>query len=92
MVAGVAHELNTPIGNCLVVATACAAKQREFEAEIEHGLKRSSLNALVEGNRKAMDLLQVNLRRSAELISSFASGGRSDNGAATPVFPPRYGS
>lgn len=71
MVAGVAHELNTPIGNCLVVATACAAKQREFEAEIEHGLKRSSLNALVEGNRKAMDLLQLNLRRSAELISSF---------------------
>ena len=71
LVAGVAHELNTPIGNCLVVATACAAKQREFEAEIEHGLKRSSLNALVEGNRKAMDLLQVNLRRSAELISSF---------------------
>ncbi len=71
LVAGVAHELNTPIGNCLVVATACGAKQLAFEESMEHGVTRSSLNTLIEGNRTAMELLELNLQRAAELISSF---------------------
>jgi signal transduction histidine kinase len=70
MVAGMAHELNTPIGNSLVVATTCEAKQQAFEDEIAKGLTRASLSKLLAENRKAMEMIQLNLRRSAELITS----------------------
>jgi signal transduction histidine kinase len=71
LVAGIAHELNTPIGNSLVVASTCALKQTEFAAQIAKGLTRSSLGLLLKENQAAMEMIQLNLQRSAELIASF---------------------
>ena len=71
IVAAVAHELNTPIGNALTVATSFSEKTREFEEKIKQGLKRSSLNDYTQNAHSAADLMERNLSKAAELILSF---------------------
>ena len=71
MVAGIAHELNTPVGNALMVTTTLAHHQLEFERDLETGLKRSRLNSFLLSVREVNDLVDRNLRRTADLIRSF---------------------
>ncbi len=71
LVAGVAHELNTPIGNSVTVASTLVENSEHFAAELGKGLKRSTLNNYVEGSRRAAELLLSNLQRAAGLVSSF---------------------
>lgn len=71
MVAGVAHELNTPVGNALMVATTITDQQHEFEQSLDHGLSRSALNHFLSTIRDSSDILDRNLRRTADLINSF---------------------
>ncbi len=71
LVAGVAHELNTPIGNSLMVASTLGDRTHEFESSLEHGLTRSALNRQLSTCREASLSLVRNLQRAAELISSF---------------------
>lgn len=71
LVAGIAHELNTPVGNALMVTTTLAHNQTEFEHHLEEGLKRSKLDSFLLSTRAISDLLDRNLRRTADLISSF---------------------
>jgi PAS domain S-box-containing protein len=72
LVAGVAHEVNNPVGIGVTVATALQRRCRLFAEEIAQGdLKRSSLNAFVQANFDAATQLVSNLNRAAELIQSF---------------------
>lgn len=72
VVAGVAHELNTPLGNALTIATAFVSKVEEFRSEFESGaLRRSSLASFVETATDGAILLAKNLSRAHELIASF---------------------
>lgn len=71
LVAGVAHELNTPIGNAVIVASTLADQQRRFADEVEAGLRRSSLTRFVTEVQEGVDVMERNLRRAAELISGF---------------------
>lgn len=72
LVAGVAHELNTPIGNSLMAATSFVDRVREFEAALAQGnLRRSMLEDFIRFSREAADLVHANLERAAELISAF---------------------
>lgn len=71
LVAGVAHELNTPIGNSLMVASTLEERTSEFEHSMEQGLTRSALNRQLATSREAAASLVHNLQRAAELISSF---------------------
>jgi len=71
LVAGIAHELNTPIGNCVVVASTLQGMSDHFSKEIETGLKRSSLLGYVNQIKQANELLVRNLSNAAELIGSF---------------------
>lgn len=71
LVAGIAHELNTPIGNCVVVASTLQGMSEQFSKEIETGLKRSSLVGYVNQIKQANELLVRNLNNAAELIGSF---------------------
>lgn len=72
LVAGIAHELNTPLGNGLTVVSAFEVDIKNFSRDMEEGrLKKSSLKDYVERSRQATDLLMRNLTRAAELISNF---------------------
>ena len=71
LVAGVAHELNTPIGNSLLAASSLVDHTRAFTAACEQGVKRSALDAHLDDVRRAGDILLRNLSRSADLVSSF---------------------
>jgi signal transduction histidine kinase/HAMP domain-containing protein len=71
IVAAVAHELNTPIGNALTVATTLQDVNKAFSRAIEHGLRRTVLDEFQSNTMQAADILQRNLQRAAELIASF---------------------
>ncbi|MBR7799073.1 sensor histidine kinase [Undibacterium fentianense] len=71
MVAGIAHELNTPVGNALMVSSALVDQQVQFETGLESGLSRSALNHFLMSVRDSSDILSRNLRRTADLINSF---------------------
>ncbi|WP_229258312.1 sensor histidine kinase [Duganella rivi] len=72
LVAGIAHELNTPIGNSLLASTALRDRVHEFDAHVAAGaLRRSELTAHLEEVRMASELISGSLHKAAELISSF---------------------
>ena len=71
IVAGVAHELNTPIGNGLMAASTLARAIDTFRRESADGIKRSMLETLLREMETGSDITQRNLLRAAELISSF---------------------
>jgi PAS domain S-box-containing protein len=72
LVAGVAHELNTPIGNSVMIASSILDQTNEFSKAISGGaLKRSVLNKYVANCAKGMDILMRTLSRAADLVSSF---------------------
>ncbi|MGD0848561.1 PAS domain S-box protein [Bradyrhizobium sp.] len=72
LVAGVAHEVNNPVGISLTVASSLERKTALFANEVERGdLRRSSLNEFIETSRDASSQLVANLNRAAELITSF---------------------
>jgi PAS domain S-box-containing protein len=72
LVAGVAHEINNPVGVSLTVASTMERKCVIFAAEVARGdIKRSSLNNFIEATREASTQLVANLDRAAELIQAF---------------------
>jgi signal transduction histidine kinase len=72
MVVGVAHELNTPIGNCLLVASTMESRASELQATVAKGeLKRGTLDAFVESTTQATQLLLSSLHKAAGLVQSF---------------------
>lgn len=72
LVAGIAHEMNTPIGNSLTVATALREKSRQFTRTVEEGaLKKSLLNEFLGMVDEATELLENNTRRAAQLVGNF---------------------
>ncbi len=73
LVAGVAHEVNNPIGISLTVASSFARRTDQFDAEMRSGmtLRRSQLEEFVRSARDASQQLVANLHRAGELIQSF---------------------
>ena len=73
LVAGVAHEVNNPIGISLTVASSFSRRAEIFETELrsEAPLRRSRLEEFVRTSRDAAQQLVGNLHRAGELIQSF---------------------
>ena len=72
LVAGVAHEINTPIGIALTTATVIDDETRYFRTATADGrISRSALTRLVDRVSEGSHLLAANLSRAAELIQSF---------------------
>ncbi len=72
MVAGVAHEINNPVGSSLTVASSLQRRCEIFAAEVARGeVRRSSLNELVDAVTKATSQLVANLNRASDLVQSF---------------------
>ena len=87
VVTAVAHELNTPIGNCLTVATTLQERSIEFEGQLTTGgLRRSELDRYVQHTRAAMELLQSGLTRAASLVTRFKQVAARQSDAGRQVF------
>lgn len=72
LVAGVAHELNTPIGNALTVVTTQGGESEEIKAMVDSGkLQRSKLLDFVSRAQSGQLIAQRNLERAAEIITNF---------------------
>ena len=72
LVAGVAHEINSPVGISLTVASTLSHRCANFADQIVAGpVRRSLLAEFTDGCRDAANQLVVNLQRAGELIESF---------------------
>jgi len=71
LVAGVAHELNTPIGNAMIVASSLKDFNQQFVESTKEGLRRSALDNYIKQSTESSESIERNLRRASELISSF---------------------
>ncbi|MBE0459415.1 MAG: ATP-binding protein [Pseudoalteromonas prydzensis] len=72
MVAGVAHEVNTPIGLGITSSTLLRDKLAEISQSFEQKtLTSSQLKRFIDNGVENLDLIYRNLNRAAELVSSF---------------------
>lgn len=72
MVAGVAHELNTPLGNCLLVASTLEDETRHLVNMMTEGsMRRSDLVRYTETATGSTKLLLRGLQQSARLVGDF---------------------
>ncbi len=72
LVAGVAHEINTPVGVGVTAASFLESKTREFQTMYNAGeLKRSELENYLTTVGEVSNSILINMVRAAELISSF---------------------
>jgi len=72
LVAGIAHDLNTPIGNCVMAASSFRELTIELHEAASGGtLKRSSLDRYMRDALGVADVLDRGLARASTLVSSF---------------------
>jgi two-component system, NtrC family, sensor kinase len=72
LVAGVAHEINTPIGTGITLASTLADETKLFGQAIAEGaLKRSVLNHYLHIATESSQLMLSNLNRAADLVHNF---------------------
>ncbi|MDN4501957.1 ATP-binding protein [Alteromonadaceae bacterium BrNp21-10] len=72
MVAGVAHEVNTPIGLGVTASTMMLDRLADLQRDFDNKeLKASTLGKYLNESKENLNIIYRNLNRSAELISSF---------------------
>ncbi len=72
LVAGVAHEVNTPLGACITGSSQIILENEQLIQSIESGnLSREAFIDYVKINSELIELIDTNLRRAAEIIRSF---------------------
>ena len=72
LVAGVAHEINTPIGICLTSSTLQkAGTEKIFESLNNDTLSKDDLTSYIELSLKTAELFENNIRRASDLIQNF---------------------
>jgi len=71
LVAGVAHELNTPLGNGLTVASSLYDATRHLERRFKEGITRAELETYLEDMSEGSHLVVASLERASELVSGF---------------------
>ncbi|WP_162529979.1 ATP-binding protein [Stappia sp. BW2] len=72
LVAGIAHELNTPIGSAVLIGSTLSSRVAEFLETIKSGkIHRSDLQMFENDLDSGMAILLRNLERAADLIGHF---------------------
>ena len=72
LVAGVAHEINTPIGISLTTASHLASITHQLSGDLEAGaIKKSDFQNYMQAALESCDLILSNAERAANLIHSF---------------------
>lgn len=72
LVAGVAHEVNTPLGVSVTMASTLTSNLTDFLEEVKSGvLNRSKLETFEVESMRSLELLENSLQHAAQLIHSF---------------------
>ncbi len=71
LVAGVAHELNTPLGNSLMMASALQEQIDAFNVKLATPMQRGDLLAFLEDVQEASTVINRSILSAADLVSSF---------------------
>ena len=87
LIAGVAHEISSPIGNSLTVASTLAHRSADFTDQISTGqVRRASLVEFADNCRSATEQLIANLHRAGGLIQSIKQVAVDRSSEARRVF------
>jgi signal transduction histidine kinase len=72
LVAGVSHEINTPLGICITAASHLSSRFSVITNEYRNGtMKRSALDDFIAESAESLALVLTNLERASELVNSF---------------------
>lgn len=71
LVAGVAHELNTPIGNGLTVASTLTDSTNRIKMLMKEGMTKNALQEFLDEAEEGAGLVCKSLERASELVNSF---------------------
>jgi len=72
LVAGMAHEMNTPLGICVTLSSHLEQITKEFSKLFDTGImKRAELEEFIEECCEASHLLLINTGRAANLVNNF---------------------
>lgn len=84
LVAGVAHELSTPVGGTTMCISTLENKLDRLEQKIATGLTRTELDLYLAATKESLAISRHNLERITELIKRFKRLAV-DRGSETPV-------
>ncbi|MEO9899542.1 ATP-binding protein [Nisaea sp.] len=71
LVAGIAHELNTPLGNSKLSLSSQEHEIRNFDALLEKGLRKSDLMKFLAHVRETTSVAFMNVERACDLVTNF---------------------
>lgn len=72
MVAGIAHELNTPIGNGLVAASTIQERTEDVSTRLKaKQIRKSELDGFMDETSEASAIIVATLRRARDLVQNF---------------------
>ncbi len=87
VVAGVAHEVNTPVGITLTGASLLDEELAELDRRVrDGGLRRSDLAQFLDRAREIAGLIQANMNRAAALIQAFKQVAADRSGESRRAF------
>jgi|GEM_PF-4277104 len=88
LVAGVAHEINTPLGNCVMSVSSITERARALRPTLETGsLKRSMLEDLFVTIEGAGQLIERNLQHAVARLADFRKLVSHESGGQRNRFP-----
>lgn len=87
LVAGVAHEINTPLGIGITATSFLSMKTTHFSDLFrEKGLYNKDIESYMSLNSEALDIIETNLNRAADLVQSFKQVGADQASSKKRVF------
>lgn len=87
LVAGVAHEVNTPLGIAITASSLIQEGTEKFKKQLSSNeVTKSRLTQYVDNNEQSIEMIQGNLKRAANLVSNFKQVSVLQSDERTKVF------
>ncbi|MBC3871957.1 sensor histidine kinase [Undibacterium flavidum] len=87
LVSGIAHELNTPIGNAVLVNSTLIDSTNRLEKALNEKLTKKLLTDFIAETKCGTEILKQNLERTATLIGSFKQLSADQHSGQRRKFP-----